>query len=150
MREDKERNEAIFKAWFVDHESQWSIAQRYGISQPRVAQIIKEYRESTPAEDRALLIARELEKLDEISREGLKVLRSEPAPEKSGTSEDGILRDERGQVVRDHTGRLAGARVAMEAGRELRRMLGLDAATKQQVETAVRYILEGVPPEEDV
>lgn len=125
-REKTPRNDGIFKAW-VAGRSVKSLAEEHGISMPSVHVILKRYRKTTPEQERAELVAREIEMLDELRQLGM-----------------GIARDS------SDDGRLAGGKFAIDAGKELRRMLGLDAAIKAQVETTVRYTLEGVPPEDDV
>lgn len=141
-----ERDQEIFKAW-VAGESQQSIADRYDITQAAVSQAINRLRGYSTQEQKAEFIAREIAKLLELSQMGMAVARSRAVPK---THSGEVVRDERGNVIRDHSGRLEGGRFAIEAGRELRKLLGLDAATKAQVETVVRYILEGVPEDEDV
>lgn len=140
------RNEAIFKAW-VAGDPQRKIAEEYGITQQTVSLIIKQYRGKTTKEQKAEFVAREIEMLDELRKVGMELARSKAVPKTHGGQ---VVRDERGKVIRDHSGRLDGGRFAIEAGRELRKMLGLDSATKAQVESVVRYILEGVPEDEDV
>lgn len=140
------RDIEIFKAW-VAGETQESLAERYGLTQQAVSAVINRLRGRATQEQKAEFIAREIAKLLELSQMGMAVARSRAVPK---THSGEVVRDERGNVVRDHSGRLEGGRFAIEAGRELRKLLGLDAATKAQVETVVRYILEGVPEDEDV
>ena len=63
---------------------------------------------------------------------------------------DPSVRDADGKpaMVRDYSGRIAALKLALEADRERRKLLGLDAASKIESTATVRYVLEGINPED--
>jgi hypothetical protein len=60
-----ERDAAMYRAW-VDGETQASIGERHGISQPAVSQAIGRHLAQLPAEDKAAEIRRTLDLVDEL------------------------------------------------------------------------------------
>lgn len=126
------RNGAIWKA-YVSGATQEAIAAEHGLSQERVSQIVREIRSSIPPEDRAHLVQRETEFLDQMRRLALDLVERPPIPAyingKPILMEDGVT------VAEDHTARLAAWDRAIKAHERLSKLLGLDAAAK--VDTTV-------------
>jgi hypothetical protein len=152
-REEVERNAAIWTA-YIHGQSQAEIAEQYGISQPRVSQIVKAVRETIPQEDRAERALRELAFLDDLRSQAMKIVAMEAPPVTAG-KDGAIVRDPEhkgpdGQdaIVRDHAGRLAAMSQAVAISAHVRRLLGLDAPTRTEVTGGVRHELVGVDPED--
>lgn len=119
--------------------TQEKLADRYGISQVRVSQIISQVRDSIPEETREEEIRRSLEMLRELRDGALEVYRMAPAPVfvgKDGTvarDPERTEKDPLGELVRDHTGRLRALETALKVDQLIANRLGLDAAQKMDL-----------------
>lgn len=142
-RAKPERNEEIIKLWVRGH-IQADIAERMNISPQRVSQIIQAHREALRGRTREEIIEREVQTLDELRRMGLAVADGMAAPVVRGEHAVVVIDPETGNVVRDHAGRLAGAKLALDASAAMRRLLGADAVTKTDATVHVRYTIDGV------
>lgn len=160
VRAQPERNAEIIKLWVRGH-TQAAIGERMGISQARVSEIIRTHQVKLSARTREEIIQREVETLDELRRMGLEVADGMAAPvvrgdvsikvdpETGAIERTGIVVDpETGKVVRDHGGRLAGAKLALDASAAMRKLLGADAVVKTDATVNVRYTIDGVDPED--
>jgi DNA-binding CsgD family transcriptional regulator len=120
------------------------IAEELGISFQRVSAIVAQCRAKMPPVDRTEMRRRLIDLKEDVIERALSLAALEGAPVVAGKDGD-IVRDPVDQsVVRDHSGRMQALKLALEASRELRRLEGLDAATKTETSATVRYVLEGV------
>jgi hypothetical protein len=127
-----ERNWAMWREW-ITGTTQAAIGRRYGLTQSRVSEILRELQQSMPKPTRDELIAREAAFLDDLRRQVMDLTAREGAPVTAG--KDGmVVRDpESGEVVRDYSLRLAAAREGRELNKRLATLLGLDAAQRVDV-----------------
>lgn len=138
------RNGAIWRA-YCRGATQEALAERYGLSQQRVSEIVRQVRDSIPEEDRANEVTRSLELLHELREGALEIWEMAAAPVFVGKDGE-VARDPdqvddehpEGVVVRDHSGRLAALTTALKVDGEIRKLLGLDAATKLDVSVSAQ------------
>lgn len=109
--------------------TQEALAEKFGISQPRVSQIISAIRDSIPIQERVDIVKQEVDFLAGLRAEVLELWDSVPAPMVAGPRAE-IVKDENGNTVQDHTGRLAALARAESLTARLHRVLGLDAPAK--------------------
>lgn len=124
------RTGEVWKA-YVSGATQEAIANEHGISQQRVSQILATVRDSIPEADRAHLVQREVEFLDQMRRMVLDLTDKAPIPAYSNGKP--ILMEDGVTVAEDHSGRLAAWDRAIKAHERLSRLLGLDAPAKADV-----------------
>lgn len=137
------RNGRIWQLYTVQRWSQERIAEHYGISQPRVSQIILAVRASLPAEDLAEMRLKAAELYADLVRRAYEIADLPAAPVFVG--KDGTLaRDEHGNVVRDYSAQMRAMELAAKFDAENRKLFGLDAATRINSTSTVKYVLEGV------
>lgn len=146
IREDPERDELIWELRAVKRWSQERVARHLGISQQRVSQIEERIRAALPGPDKAKMIRDSVELHANIIRRMHELADMEGAPVTSGKDGDIVRDPESDAVVRDYSGRVNAYRLALAAEAELRKLIGLDAATKTESTATVRYTLEGVDP----
>lgn len=115
--------------------TQAELAEKYGLSQQRVSQIVNEVKDSIPLEERTDLIRQETDLLRALRKEVLELWDAEPAPLIHGPRAE-IVRDENEEVVKDHTGRLAALARAESLTARLHRVYGLDAPAKLDLSLA--------------
>lgn len=128
-----ERDWSIWRKW-TRGKSQTDLAREYGIGQQRVSQIVQRVRESIPQETRDDLVRRELAMWNDLRAEILEeIYGAAPTPVTAGKDGAPVVDPETGRFVRDHSGRLAGAKMALNISESLRRMVGADAAQKVDV-----------------
>lgn len=138
-----EREAEIYELTVVNKLTQSAIAERLGISQPRVSQILSEARAKLPPVDLAAIRAEAVALYDRVQREALKLAEMEGAPVTSGKDGDIVRDPEGGAVVRDYGGRVKALQLALQAAEDRRKLLGADAATKQEVSSTVKYEIVG-------
>lgn len=124
-----ERNAEIWAA-YVRGETQAAIGARYGITQQAVAKVVAQMRSDIPERIKEDVIHREVEFLDWARTEALTLWDAQGAPVTAGKDGDLVYDPETGGIVRDHAGRLAGLRTAVDISARLAKMLGLDAASR--------------------
>lgn len=134
------RNGEIWRA-YVAGKTQDAIAAEFGLSQRRVSDIIAEVRETIPPEDRAHLVQREADFLDEMRQVVLELVQGPPIPAYSNGRP--ILMPD-GSIAEDHSGRLAAWDRAIKAHERLAKLLGLDAAAKVEATVTAPEELEVV------
>jgi transcriptional regulator with XRE-family HTH domain len=123
------RNGAIWLG-YCRGKTQEALAQEHGITQGRVSQIIKEVRDTIPELDRAEMVQKSLDLLERLQAGALEIWDMAPAPVTVGQYGE-ILRDpDSDEVIRDHAGRLRALETAVKVGKEIRQLVGLDAAQK--------------------
>lgn len=116
--------------------TQAALAAEHGISQNRVSQIVAQVRDSIPEEDREEEVRRSLEMLRELRAGALEVWRMVAAPVTAGKDGDLVLDPVSGEYVRDHGGRLRALEAALKVDQRIAQLLGLDAATKLDMNVA--------------
>lgn len=111
--------------------TQEKLAERYGLSQQRISQIIRETRDSIGEEVRTEVIQTEAELLRTLREEILaEIYDAKPVPVTVGKDGAVLLDPETGEVVRDHGGRLAAIDRVDRISSRLHRLLGIDAPAK--------------------
>lgn len=113
--------------------TQEALAEKHGISQARVAEIIQSVRDSVPQENRLEVIREQIDWLRETRRSIMELWDRNGAPVTAGKDGDLVYDPEDGSVVRDHTGRLNAAKVALQFAEREAKLLGLDAAQKVEL-----------------
>lgn len=146
MPEEEERNAAIYRLRVVNRLTFSEIGERYGISYQRAWQIVQDYAASLPPIDVEAMRRRSLELHEATQRMALELAEREGAPVFVG-KDGSIAYDEAGNVVRDYALRLSALETARKADLEIRKLHGLDAATKTEVSGTVRYEVAGVDVE---
>lgn len=122
------RNGEIWKL-YVAGWTQEALAEKYNLTQGRIAQIIAAVRAQIPETDRAHLVQRELEMLDTARRMALELALAPLPPafdQKGGVLYDPTTKE----IVRDATGRVQAVKLALETQRDMRKLLGLDQPLK--------------------
>lgn len=127
------RTGRIWRA-YVSGATQEAIAREHGITQGRVSRILSEIRDSIPDADRAHLVQREADFLDQMRRVVLDLVDRPPIPAYSNGKP--ILMED-GTVAEDHSGRIAAWDRALKAHERLSKLLGLEAAAKTDVTMSV-------------
>lgn len=141
-----EREEEIYQLRVVNRWVVSRIAEKFGISPQRVSQIIKKVRQNQPPLDFEGLRQESLELHRRSQQMALALAEREGAPVFVG--KDGSMAfDENGQPVRDYSLRLQALETARKADLEIRKLHGLDAATKIEQSGTVRYEIAGVEPD---
>lgn len=146
-RRKTEREPEIMHLW-ASGWTQKQIGERFGVTQQAITRIIDRLnRESRiKPED---LVAREVAFLDDMRRQAMAIVDSDPAPVTAGKDGDIVRDPESGEIVRDHSGRLAAMREARATSESLRKLVGLDAPTRTKNDNVdiVRYEIVGVESE---
>lgn len=147
MDEDPERDDLVYRLRVVNRLSQREIAERVGISQQRVSQLLARMEANLPPVDVGAIRAESLRLLRHAQREALILAEMQGAPVTAG--KDGMiiydptvtLADGSHPVVREYSGRNAALKLAIEADKEIRKLTGADAASKVESTGTVRYEL---------
>src|SRR5512142_2230810 len=142
--QDDERAADIYRLTVVNRLTQREIGERYGITQQRVAEILAVYRASLPPVDLDAMRRESIALHLDTMRAALELAGMDGAPVTSGKDGDVVIDPESGTVVRDYSLRLAAREAARKADVELRKLMGLDAATKIEQSGTVRYEVAGV------
>jgi len=114
------------------------------ISMQRVSQILAEVKAKMPPIDLSEMRARSIELHLDVIKRAYEMAGMKGAPVTSGKDGDVVYDPEDGEVVRDYALRGNALNLVIKAEKELRALLGLDAATKVESTATVRYVLEGV------
>jgi hypothetical protein len=137
------RNGEIYRKYTVYRWTQAKIAEHYGIAQSRVHQIIKAVQATIPKHDLAEMRQQSLELYAELTARALEIADLVPAPVFVG-KDGAIAYDEDGNVVRDYSGKLRAMETAARFDQETRKLMGLDAASKSEVMSQVKYEIVGL------
>lgn len=145
-----EREQRIYRLRVVNRLTVQAIADREDppISQQRVSQILAEVRRKLPPPDVAKLRAQSEALHEDIQRRAYELVELAGAPVTAGKDGTIVFDPESGEVVRDYALRLAALKTALDADKELRKLHGLDAATKVESTATVRYEVAGLDPEQ--
>jgi len=143
------RSGTVWRLYAVQRWTQDRIARELGVSQQRVSQILADVRAAIPAVDKAEMIRQSIELHADIIARAYELADMAGAPVTAGKDGD-VVRDPENDhaIVRDYSGRVAALRLAKDTEAEMRKLIGLDAATKTESTATVRFTLEGVDPEE--
>lgn len=142
MPEEKtERNAEIWRR-FSAGERQADLAEEFGITQQAIAHIVARARAKIGPADRAAMIA-DFVRETQASREFLAEVRNAPPPPAFSVKGD-LLRDERGETVKDITSQLAASRELVNQQAHIAKLLGLNAPDRVQQDTTVHFTIEGV------
>lgn len=140
---DEERNAAIYRLRVVNRLTFSEIGERYGISYQRAWQIVQDYAAALPPIDAEAMRRRSLELHEATQRMAMELAEKEGAPVFVG--KDGEMAyDTDGKPVRDYSLRLSALETMRKADVEIRKLHGLDAATKIEQSGTVRYEVAGV------
>lgn len=112
-----------------------ALGEKYGISKQRVKEIVDQVRDSVPTETRGEVVREMVDWLRQTRIEIMELWDKDGAPVTAG--KDGfVVRDpETEAVVRDHTGRLNAAKVALAFAEREAKLLGADAPAKLDLNT---------------
>ena len=123
------RNGKIYRAYLLGS-TQEAIAERHGITQERVGQIIREVRAGIPETDLAAAKAKHLDVMDLLA-DTMAELMEAPLP--PAYSNGRPIYDEDGTMVRDFGPRMAAADRLVKINERVAKVLGLDAPVKADV-----------------
>lgn len=141
--EDEERDAKIYRLRVVNRLTCSEIGERYNLSRQRVSQIVQAYAAALPPIDAEAMRRRSLELHEATQRMAMELAEREGAPVFVG--KDGALAyDDAGNLVRDYSLRLSALETMRKADVEIRKLHGLDAATKVETSGTVRYEVAGV------
>ena len=143
-----EREEEIYRLTVVNRLTQEKIAERLGISRERVGQILREARAKVRPPDLNKVREEAQARHEDIMRRMFELAELPGAPVTAGTRGDVLLDPEDGAIVRDYAGRINALKTALQADKELRALLGADAAVKQEVTGTVKYEIAGLDPDD--
>jgi hypothetical protein len=115
---------------WISGRPQARIAEDAGVDQSTVSRALDRIRALIPEEDREDMVKRSLAMLTDLQAGALEIWRGTAAPLTAGKDGDYVLDPETGVHVRDHSGRLQALQAALKVNESVRRLLGLDAATK--------------------
>lgn len=138
----------VYRLYVVARWSQQKIADHIGVTQPRISYILSSARAKMPPIDLVAMRQESISLHHHIQREAIALAEMNGAPVTAGKDGDVIYDPEGNGVVRDFAGRVAALKLALEADRELRKLMGADAATKTEVSGSVRYEIVGVDVEQ--
>jgi hypothetical protein len=110
--------------------TQEALAEREGIHQTRVSQIIAAVRASIPPTDLDEARQRHVAFLEEMQRTAADIARQPPAP---AYSNGRMMVDEQGRPILDYGGKLAAMKTATGITERAAKLLGLDAPSKVDV-----------------
>ena len=122
------RNGAIWADYCAGY-TQDHLAERYGLSQTRISEIIAAVRASIPPTDLDEARQRHLDGVAELQRAAVELARAPLAP---AYSNGRMMVDENGAPIRDVGARLSALKVATGITERVSKLLGTDAPAKVQ------------------
>jgi predicted DNA-binding protein (UPF0251 family) len=141
-----EREYEIYRLSVVNQLSQRVIAEKYGLSQERIGQILRGVRDKLPPVDLEAVRQKALALHEDVIRRAYELAEMNGAPVTAGKDGSVVYDPESGAVVRDYAGKLNALQLALKADEARRKLLGADAATKTEVTGSVRYEVVGIDP----
>lgn len=142
IRED-EREAEMYTLRYVNRWTLSRIGEKFQVSPQRVHQILERRRANLPPLDFEALRRESLEMHRKAQEMALALAEREGAPVFVGKNGQ-MAFDENGAPVRDYSLRLQALETARKADLEIRKLHGLDAATKIEQSGTVRYEIAGV------
>lgn len=127
------RNGAIWREYIAGRTQEW-LAAKYGLSQQRISEIVRQVRDGIVEETREEEIQRSRDLLMELRTTALEIMAMKAPPVFVGKDGD-VARDPENDdaVVRDYAGQLRALETAMKVDARIAQLLGLDAATKMDL-----------------
>jgi glucose/arabinose dehydrogenase len=146
---DDERDDLIYRLRVVNRWTMSKIAAdpRVNLSHQRVQQILERITANLPVPDIAAVRAESMRMLRHVQAEALNLAELQGAPVTAGKDGFTLYDPESGAVVRDYAGRNVALKLAIEADKEIRKLMGADAASKVESTATVRYELASIDPE---
>lgn len=140
------RNEKIFEAWSIWSKTNRQIAEEFGISQQRVSQIIRKWRDDHPVV-RDELASQSITMLNELRRRQFALAEQIKAGAPVAVGKDGNkLYEDDGTAVRDYSGYLKALAEVRLTDAQIAKRMGLDAPDRLETTATVRYQVEGIEP----
>lgn len=138
------RSQEIYNRWAIWGDTQQKIADTFGMTQSRVSQIIKAWREQNP-EVREDLAAQSIAMLKELRMRQFTLAEQikEGAPVAVGKDGNKLYEDD-GTPVRDYSGYLKALAEVRLTDAQIAKRMGLDAPDRLETSQTVRYVIEGV------
>jgi hypothetical protein len=124
--------------------TQEALGEKYGISQERVGQIVRDVRRTMPEFVQRELLQDSLERNADARRRLLELAEMKGAPVTAGKDGAVVMDPESGAVVRDYALRLKALELMMRADDQLAKRMGLDSPTKVESAATVRYEIGGL------
>lgn len=129
------RNGAIWRE-YCRGALQEDLALKYKLSQAQISAAIATVADSVPQQERAALIAQEVDFFRELRIQVLELwYNTTGAPVTVGRDGTVLWDPESNEIVRDHTGRLNAVRVAESISARMHKLLGLEASQKVEIHT---------------
>jgi DNA-binding CsgD family transcriptional regulator len=141
-----EREAEIYRLTVVNRLTQSAIGARLGVSQQVISVQLAAARAKLPTPDLETIRSEALALHEDVIRRSLELAELAGAPVTSGKDGDVVLDPEDGAVVRDYSGRINALRLALAADAERRKLMGVDAASKQEISGQIKYEIAGVDP----
>lgn len=126
------RNGALWRE-YCRGTTQEALAEKYGVSQATVSDALAKVADSIPQQERAAIVAQEVDFFRDMRLRLLEVFEEKAAPVTAGKDGDLVKDPSTGEYVRDHTGRLNAARMALAYSERMHKLLGLEAAQKLDI-----------------
>lgn len=130
QRKDSRRLEGRNGRIWEDYCAGWTqagLAEREGLSQQRISEIIAQVRAEIPPPDLDELRQRQVDVLAELQRSAVDIARLPPAP---AYSNGRMMVDDDGNPIMDYAARINGIRTAAQITERAAKLLGLDAPSK--------------------
>lgn len=136
----RQRDKQIWQDWCAG-KVQADIAAEHQVTQPRVTQIIKRYRQAVPGSDEAEAYRQAfISQLDRLRLMMTEIIQHDAPPAFSNSGV--MLIDERGRPVRDFSGKMNAARtIALLIGQQAK-ILGVEAPAKIDLSMTVTSATE--------
>ena len=136
--------EEVYRLSVVNRLRQVEIAKRLNITQQSVSEALIRARSKLPPIDHEAMRRESLSLHQDIQRRALSLAERLGAPVTAGKDGDILYDPENKKVVRDYALRVAALKLASDSDKEIRKLHGLDAATKIEQSGTIRYEIAGV------
>jgi DNA-binding XRE family transcriptional regulator len=144
------RDGEVWRLRAVNRWTQEKVAAHLGISQQRVSKIEAKVREDLGPIDKGAMIRESLDLYAANIAALRELAEMEGAPVTAGKDGDLVLDPVTGKHVRDYGARMAALKLINDTDAQVRKLLGLDAATKTEVAGSMKIEIVGVSPEDDL
>jgi hypothetical protein len=112
---------------------QHDIARELDVAQSSISAAVNRHRATIPPEAREELLQSEMDFHQRVRDEVLEVFYAKPAPVTAGKDGQIVHDPITGEVVEDHTGRIAALRCAQDISRHIAKLAGLEAPTRLDI-----------------
>jgi predicted DNA-binding protein (UPF0251 family) len=137
----------VWRMYHVARKTQDEIAALEGCSQQAVGQALSRARANMPRVDLVAERRAIQETHREVIRRAFELADKAGAPVTAGKDGDVVHDPDDRSVVRDYAGRIAALKLALQASEAMRKLDGMDAATRVDVAAVVKYEIVGVDTE---